>query len=85
MSAHTTDSASGWGFAAVTTVCALAAIAAGLGAGTWLAVAGLTADLAVTARTIVKALAVVGMAGDLVFMTGVARRLYAAYEAGDDE
>lgn len=77
MSKHAAPSAADWGFAAITTVCVIAAIAAGLAAGTWLALKGLTADPALVARTLLKALVIVAMAADLVFMAGVARRLHA--------
>lgn len=68
---------SDWGFAAITTVCVIAALTVGAAVGTWLAVAGLTEDPALAARALLRALVIVLMAADVVFIAGIARRLHA--------
>lgn len=57
-----------WGFAAVTTVCVILAVAAGVAFGAWLALAGITEDPTVATRTIVRAAAVVAMAVTVLLM-----------------
>jgi hypothetical protein len=75
MSKHSAARPADWGFAAVATTLIVAALAAGAGIGTWLALAGLTEDPAVATRTILQAAVVVAIAADLVFMARVVRSL----------
>lgn len=68
-----------WGTAVAVTLIVLACIATGGAIGTALALGWITDDPRATARTLICAAAVVGIAGDLLYMAPLARRLVRAY------
>lgn len=67
-----------WGFAAVTTLITLAALAVGVAAGAWLGLTALTDDPAAATRTTLRALVVAVIAADVLWM---ARRMAAYRQA----